>query len=149
MSGWIKAAEGTNFMNLKQTVGDMELPKGAKMRIIMDTPGFDWIFDMAGAELAFTPFIPEGMELIDIYGEKGQGIVELEADPAWLGAVILGLPVWAWIVIAGVTLAVIISFIVVMIKLPPVAAIPAALTVGAAMGIVGLVALMAWQRKPT
>lgn len=141
MAQWLKVAEGTQFWNLKQTVEDMDLPKGTKVRIVMDVNGFDHIFDMAGAELFFKPFVPDEMKLVDVWGENGQGIVELEAEGVWITAVIAGLPVWSWIVIAGLTLAVIIAYIVILVKVPVLAAFPAGLLIGAAVAIVGLTIL--------
>lgn len=142
MSAWVKAAEGTNIWDLKATMEDMEFPKGTKMRIAMNAPGFDWLFDMAGAELIFKRFIPDGWELLDVYGENGQGIVDMEADPAWLLATLLFIKAhWLAITIAGIVLTVIISLIVIFVKVPAIAAIPITLIVGMAMGVIGLILL--------
>ena len=139
MSDWIVAAEGTNLSNLKQIVNDMELPKGTKMRVVMDT-SFPWLFDMAGAELAFKPFIPEGMDMVDVWGENGQGIVEMEADPAWLLAVLAFMKAhWLAITIAGVLLYAIIQFIQVVVKLPPIAQTATWVALGALLGVAGLI----------
>jgi len=130
---WKVAAEGASFSELEQTIADMELPKGTRMRVIMDTP-VSWVFDMAGAELAFKPFVPDGMELIDVYGEGGQGIVEMEADPAWLVVTLAFIKAhWLAIIIAGFVLALIVQFIRVMIEVPAWAQPPIWLLVGAAV----------------
>lgn len=146
MAEWQTVAEGAHFWDIKQLVADRELPKGTKIRVVLDTPGFDWLFDMVGAELVFLPVVPKGMDLVDVWGENGQGIVEMEADPAHLGAIILGLPVWAWLLLGLFTLAAIVAFIVVMVKVPAIAQIPFWLVIGAAAGIVGLVLIS--ERKP-
>jgi len=55
---WQTVAQGTSLLDLRETISDMQLPKGSRMRIQMDT-SLPWLFDMAGAELAFLPFIPD------------------------------------------------------------------------------------------
>ena len=145
--GWKTVAEGTSISNLEQTIADMELRKGTRIRVVMDTWA-PWVFDVAGAELVFKPFVPDGLDLVDVWGESGQGIVEMEADPAWLAAVIVFIKAhWLAITLAGLALATIISFISIIIKVPTVAQIPIWLLIGAAAGIVGLVILS--RRVPT
>ena len=147
MAEWQVVAEGTSIFDLESIIGQMELTKGTKVRVVMDTWA-PWTFDMAGAELIFKPFVPDGLDLIDIYGESGQGIVDMEADPAWLVAVLAFIKAhWVAITIAGLLLATIISFITVMVKLPAVAQIPVALIIGVAVGIVGLTLLA--SRSPS
>lgn len=143
MAQWQVVAEGVSLPELTQVVGDMELPKGTKMKVVMDTWA-PWAFDMAGAELVFRPFVPSGMELVDVWGEDGQGIVEMEADPAWLVAVLAFIKAhWLAITLAGIALALLISFITVIVKVPAVAQIPIWLLVGAAAGIIGLALISA------
>jgi len=145
--GWKTVAEGTSISNLEQTIADMELRKGTRIRVVMDTWA-PWVFDVAGAELVFRPFVPDGLDLVDVWGESGQGIVEMEADPAWLAAVIVFIKAhWLAITLAGLALATIISSISIIIKVPTVAQIPIWLLIGAAAGIVGLVILS--RRVPT
>lgn len=150
MAQWQTVAEGVSFSELELLVADMELPKGTKMKVVMDlTVPVGFLFDVAGAELIFQPFVPEGMELVDVYGEGSQGIVDMEADPAWLVAVWAFMKAhWLAIVIGGFILAAIISFITVLVKIPAAAQIPTALIVGAAVGVLGLLALSAYSRKP-
>ena len=144
---WKTVAEGTSISNLEQTIADMELRKGTRIRVVMDTWA-PWVFDVAGAELVFKPFVPDGLDLVDVWGESGQGIVEMEADPAWLAAVIVFIKAhWLAITLAGLALATIISFISIIIKVPTIAQIPIWLLIGAAAGIVGLVILS--RRVPT
>lgn len=141
MARWIKVAEGPSLGELSPIVADMNLTKGTKIRVVMDT-WMPWVFDVAGAELAFKPFVPDGLDLIDVYGEGGQGIVDMEADPAWLLASLAFIKLhWLAITIAGFVLWAIISFITVMVKVPAIAQIPVALLIGAAVGIVGLTIL--------
>ena len=149
MEEWQIVAEGTSIFDLESIIGQMELTKGMKVRVVMDT-WVPWLFDTAGAELIFKPFVPDGLDLIDVYGESGQGIVDMEADPAWLLAVVAFIKAhWVAITIAGFLLAAIISFIVVMVKVPAAAQIPVALLVGVAIGVVGLIVLSISSRKPT
>lgn len=139
MAQWQIVAEGVSISDLESIIGEMELPKNTKVRIVMDTWA-SWAFDVAGAELVFKPFVPNGLDLVDVWGENGQGIVEMEADPAWLVAVLAFIKAhWLAITIAGLLLAAIITFIVVTVKLPAVAQIPIWLLVGAAAGILGLI----------
>jgi len=143
MAQWQTVAQGTSIFDLESTIGQLELTKGTKVRVVMDTWA-PWAFDIAGAELVFKPFVPAGLDLIDVYGESGQGIVDMEADPAWLLAVVAFLKAhWLAITIAGFALYVIVSFITVMVKIPAAAQIPVWLLIGAAAGIVGLVVLSA------
>jgi len=137
---WVTVAQGVNLFDLEATVEDLELPKGARMKVIMDLKmPIGWAFDMAGAEFLFQPFVPDGMELVDVYGEGSQGFVEMEADPAWLLVALAFIKAhWLAITIAGVSLALIISFITVAVKAPAILQIPTWLIVGAAIGIVGL-----------
>lgn len=140
---WQTVAQGINITELQQTVADMELPKGTRMKVVMDLKmPLGWAFDMAGAELAFKPFVPTGMKLIDVYGEGSQGIVEMEADPAWLVAVLAFIKAhWLAIIIAGFVLTVIIAFIPVIawIVAPTPVPIPAiAIVAVAALIIYGL-----------
>lgn len=153
MAEWKVVAQGTSFSNLQQTVGDMVLPKGSRVRVVMDTlPLTSWVFDLAGVENAFLPVVPEGMTLVDVWSEEGKGYVEMEADPAWLGAVVLGLPVWAWLAIGAVgslvILGTIVAFIVVMIKMPKAAIAPlTALAIGGGLALIGILAAMSMKRK--
>lgn len=147
---WKTVAEGVSISDLELLVKDMWLPKGARIKVVMDTWA-PWAFDVAGAELVFRPFIPDGLELIDVYGQGGRGIVEMEADPAWLIAILAFIKAhWLAITIAGLALYTIISFIRVLVKLPAAAQIPVWLILGAAAGIIGLAAISAkGQRRAT
>jgi len=151
MAQWKVVATGTSFSSLDMAVEDMLLPKGTRVKVVMDClPGTSWVFDLAGMENVFRPSMPEGMELIDVWGEGNKGYVEMEADPPWPVAMIAGLPVWAWLAIGGVgglvILGLIITFIVVMIKVPGAVGYPVALIAGAA----GAILLLAYaaSRKP-
>jgi len=116
---WQTVAEGKSLAELRPLVVDMELPKGTKVRAVFDLKlPLAWAFDMAGAELAFRALIPQGLKLIDVYGEGGKGIVDMEADPAWLAAALVFIKThWVAIAIAGLLLPLIISFIRVSVDL--------------------------------
>lgn len=145
MSEWRTVAQGTKLEDLESVIGDMELKKGTRMRIVMNTSA-EWLFDSFLAEPVFRSRIPDGMELIDVWGENGQGIVEMEADPAWLVAILAFIRAhWVALMIAGFLIWLFVSFIIVMVQVP---AVPFALLIGAALGIVSFVYLMGRARSP-
>lgn len=138
MAQWQVVAEGANIWDLESTIGELELPKGSKLKVIMDLKlPLGWAFDVAGAELIFRPFVPDGMMLIDVYGEGSQGIVEMEADPAWLLAILAFVKAhWLAITIAGFVLTAIIASIIILVKISVAPTLPVA-----AIAIVGGLAL--------
>lgn len=139
---WQLAAQGTSFSELNQLIADRTLNKGDRVRVVMDCPGYAWLFDAAGAEIAFMPLKPEGMDIIDVWGEGGKGYVEMEADPAQLVAVLGAIAYWGAIAIAlGIVLFIIVSLIKVFVWGPTSAAVPIALIVGIALGAAGLLYL--------
>jgi len=115
---WIVAAEGVSLSDLKQVVADRDLVKGTKIRAEINVAsGFGWLFDAPGAELAFLPFIPSGVDLIDVYGEGNKGIVDMEADPIGLVALLTFIKAnWLAIAIAGILLTTIILSIKLLIQ---------------------------------
>lgn len=136
---WQEVAKGTNIWDLESTVGELKLSKGSKLRVIIDLKlPLGWAFDMAGAELIFKPFIPDGMTLIDVYGEGSQGIIDMEADPAWLLAILAFIKAhWLVIMIAGFVLTAIIASIIILVKIAIAPTLPVA-----AIAIVGGLVLM-------
>lgn len=146
---WEVVAEGTNIWDLESTVGELELPKGSKLKVVMDLKlPLGWAFDAAGAEWIFQPFIPDGMTLIDVYGEGNTGIVEMEADPAWLLAILAFIKAnWIAITIASFTLAAIIATIIVLVKIAVAPALPiAAIAIGGGLALIGILAATAVRR---
>lgn len=116
---WVKAAEAHSFKELEAMIADRELQKGEQVKVYFDVkvPGVAKAFDAWGAEQAFKPFIPEGMDLVDVYEEDGKGVVLMEADPAFLFAVIAFIGNhWLAIAIGGAILALVITAIVIYIK---------------------------------
>ena len=133
---WQTVAEGTSLDQLAQLVADMELPKGARVKVVMNTWA-PWLFDMAGAELLFP--VPEGLDMVDVWGEGGKAYAELEADPAWLVATLAFIGRhWVGIIIAGFLISLLISFVVVMVKVPAIFQLPIWLMLGAVAGVVAL-----------
>lgn len=116
---WVTVAEGASFAELRSLIGDMELPKGTKVKVVMDLKvPIGFAFDAPGAEWLFKPFVPSDMKLLDVCGEGSQGIVEMEADPAWLVAILAFIRAhWLSILITGFVLGMIIFFIRVMIQI--------------------------------
>lgn len=141
MAEWQVVAEGTNIWDLRSTIGELELPKGSRLKVVMDLKmPLGWIFDVAGAELIFKPFIPGGVTLVDVYGEGSQGIVEMEVDPAWLLAALAFIKAhWLAITIAGFLLTAIIATIIVLAKIAIAPALPvAAIAIGGGLALVGV-----------
>ena len=141
-------ATGASLSDLSATVADFEIPKGGRLRVEMDLiPGVAGAFDLAGAELAFVPFVPAGMILIDVFEEAGKGVAVLESDPAFLVPVITFMVAnWPLIVIAGVTLFLAVIGVIVFSDTAAegVADFPRIL----AFGLVGLGALMLLSNMP-
>ncbi len=119
MASWQQAAVGTSLWDLEATIADLNLQKGDRMRVEMDLKvpvGF--LFDAAGAELLFKPVVPDGMDLVDVWGEGSKAYVELEADPVFLVAALAFIKAhWVGIVIAGFLLAALVASIIVFIKI--------------------------------
>ena len=82
---WQTVAEGT-WDDIKTYVENRELQKGERMRVIMTlNMPVGHAFDLAGMEHVFSPMMPIGMDLVDVWGEGSRtAVVEMEADPAWL-----------------------------------------------------------------
>ena len=150
MAQWEEVAQGVNIWDLQSTVGEMELPKGSKVKVVMDLKlPLGWFFDAAGAEWIFKPFIPDGMELIDVYGEGNQGIVEMEADPAWLLAILAFIKAnWLTLIIAGVFLTAIIASIIILVKLAVAPSTPTLLIAGG-LGVLALIVILGMRKAPT
>ncbi len=122
---WEVVAEGLTFADLQQTVSERELTKGTKIRIEGEAGWLTYLFNLAGAEIAFQSVIPEGVDLIDVRGENGMMIVDMEADPIPL-AVLLGFVAAHWVSIiisAGVTafiLGAVITSVRVSVEMPEI-----------------------------
>jgi len=146
--GLITVAEGTKFSELEQKVADMNLPKGTKIRAVMDT-NYSWLFDLAGAEWAIKPFVPDGVDLIDVYGEGNKAIVDMEADPIYLVPLLIAIAKWGAITIAvGFVLYTIVSLIRIMVWGAEAEAIPFALIAGIAAGVIGILLLTRSRASP-
>ncbi len=100
--------------------------------------------------MIFKPFIPDGVALIDVYGEGSQGIVEMEADPAWLLAVLAFIKAhWLAITIAGFVLTAIIASIIVLVKIAVAPALPiAAIAIGGGLALIGILAALSMKKPP-
>ncbi|MBA7597127.1 hypothetical protein ES703_04122 [subsurface metagenome] len=109
---WQTVARGDSLDELAATVANFELKKGTKIRFEMDlNMPVAFLFDMAGAEHLFS--MPEGVDLVDVYGEGwSKAVVEAEADPAWLVGILVFIRAhWIAIVVGAYLLSVIVSFI--------------------------------------
>lgn len=150
MTEWQVVAEGTNIWDLESVVGELKLYKGSRLKVIMDLKlPLGWAFDVAGMELIFQPFVPEGMILVDVYGEGSQGIVEMEADPAWLLAALAFIKVhWIAITIAGLLLTAIIATIIVLAKIAVAPALPvAAIAIGGGLALIGILVALSKRKR--
>ena len=136
---WRVVAEGT-FSELRQLIADREYPKGTKIRVEMRTI-VPWAFDVAGAELLFKPFVPAGVDLIDVYGEGEYGYADMVVDPPIaLLPLLLAIAKWGTVVVvAGYVLYLLVSFVRVLAS--PLAAAAMSFVIGAAVGIAGLIFL--------
>lgn len=150
---WQTVAGGASFAELTTIIGDMELPKGTRVKVVMDLKlPLGWVFDTPMTQLAFGYLIPDGMKLIDVYGEGSQGIVEMEADPAWLLALLAFVKAhWVAILIATFVLGLIILFIRVMVEIvgPGPFGVPwwAWIVGGAAIGVPIIMSLLKKRRE--
>lgn len=148
--GWEVVAQGTSIFDLESTVGELELPHGSKIKVVLNlTLPLGWAFNLPGAELIFRPFIPDGTDLVDVYGEGSEGIVELEADPVWLLAFLLFLKAhWLAITIAGFVLATIIALIIVLVKIAVSPALPiAGIAIAGGLALIGVLALIVSKKR--
>lgn len=149
MAQWEKVAEGVGIFDLHSVVGEVELTKGTQMKVTMDLKvPVGGMFNWAVADWLAQRFVPDGMVFVDAYGEGSEGVIEMEADPAWLLAVVAFIEAhWVALTIAGFALWLIISLITISVKVPPVAQIPSVaqipfwLLAGAAIGVVGIIVL--------
>jgi len=111
---WVTVAEGPALGELRATVEDFELAKGTPLRAVIDLKvPVGPIFDVAGAELVFKSWAPEGMVVTDVHSEEStKAVVEMKADPAWLLAVVAFIKAhWVAILISGLALAALVAFI--------------------------------------
>ena len=139
---WQTVAEGTSIQELSQTVADMKLAKGTKLKAVIDTP-FEWVFDFIAAEWAFEQVLPDDVKVLDVYGEDGQGIVDMEITGTFLTPILLFIRAhWASILIATFVLGTIVTFIRILMKVPIPAGMDWLIIGGAALGIVGLLVLV-------
>lgn len=117
-------AEGRSF-NTLQVLQDGRLKPGSEVQFRLDLlniPGAERPFDFFGAEAAFRPFMPAGLEVIDVSGERDSegpfGLVQarVSADAEVSGlilpvvAAVVGFVAahWAAIAIGGAILATIV-----------------------------------------
>lgn len=84
---WQVVAEGRTFGELRAKVANREFGKGTRLRLEMTgPPGLGPAFDLA-PNWVFPA--PDGTDVVDIWGEgASKGVVELEADPVWLVALL-------------------------------------------------------------
>lgn len=153
MAGFVTVAQGTSFSELGQTVADMNLSPGTEIRVEMELIGghtFEWLFDLAGAELVFGAFVPDGLDVVDVWGADSKGFVLMKvaehgtsaaarriavAPLVVLSAVLAFIRAnWLSIVIAGFVIATIVSFIIVSVRVAT--QIPVLLAVG--LGVLGI-----------
>lgn len=105
-------AQGNSLGELAATVADFELKKGTKIRFEMDLKlPVASLFDVAGVEHLFSI---DGVDIKDVYGEGwSKAVIEAEADPAWLAAIVLFVRAhWVAILIGMFVLGILVSGIV-------------------------------------
>lgn len=150
MAQWDIVAQGINIWDLQSTVGEMELPKGAKMKIIIDLKlPVGGLFNLAVADWLGEKFVPDGMDFVDAYGQGSQGTIEMEADPAWLLAILAFMKAhWLALMIAGIFLTAIIAAIIILVKVG-VAPLPSTLLIVGGLGILALLVILGTRKVPT
>ncbi len=139
--GYRVVAQGTSIWDIQRIVSNMNLTKGTKIRIEMET-GSELIargFDAYGAELLFDPFVPDGCDLVDVHSDGTKGVVDLEADPVILDDLLAFIAAhWLGVLVVGVTLALVISAIIISIEAPEAAAI----TIGVVLLALGAIYIL-------
>lgn len=118
MADYQVVAQTTSLAGLKDVLTNIQLQPGDRVRVTMNLNApVGWAFNAAGAELLFQPFMPESMNLIDVWGDGSMGYVEMEATSPPLVAV-LGFIAdnWLAIVIAGVVIAALVIMVTISIK---------------------------------
>ena len=136
---WQEVARGANIWDLAATIADMELPKGTRIKVVMDLKvPVGGLFNTGVGDWLGQRFVPNGTDFIDAYGEGSQGIIELESDPVWLIALLAFIKAhWVALMIAGFLLAAIIATIVILVKIAVAPTLPIA-----TIAIVGGLALL-------
>jgi len=122
-------------------VADVELPKGARLKVEMQVPfGFGPLFDLPGAELPFRAVTPSGMDLVDVYGEGvRKGVVVMESDPAWLLPVLAFVKAhWLAILVSGFVLGVLVTMIRIFASIPVDGGTPWLLIAGIVVAVIVL-----------
>lgn len=150
MTEWQVVAEGTNIWDLASTVGELELRKGSKIKVVMDLKvPVGGLFNLAVADWLAARFVPDGLVFIDAYGEGSQGIIEMEADPAWLLAILAFMKAhWLALTITGLLLTAIIAAIIVLVKIAVAPALPvAAIAIGGGLALIGILAAVAVKKR--
>lgn len=155
--GWQLVAQGSSFEEIEALVANKTLNPGDRMRVEMSCPGYSSLFDIAGAEQAFSPWKPAGTSIIDVWGEGGSGYVLMEVDQITqlfntesnnnaisvipLFTVLGAIFYWGSIAIAiGIVLAAIVTLIRVFMYIEDILTTPWGLVIiaGAIMGIYGI-----------
>lgn len=98
---FFQIATADSFEELAEIMPNLGIPKGKRVRVVMQLNApVAPAFDLPGAELIFEAVMPEGLTLVDVWGEGwSTAVVEMEADPAWL------VPIGSYLAIHWVALA--------------------------------------------
>lgn len=151
MARWELVAEGP-LDNIQALIADRELPKGTRVRMVMDLAlPVGSVFDAIGAEWAFSPFLPGGFDMVDVYGDgSSKGVVEMETDPAWLVAALTFIRAhWAAIIISTFVLGVIVVMARMFILVAGVVEdwLPIILAVGGIVLVLAIIGARSKQKK--
>lgn len=113
-------ASGATPDKLRALVGDRELPKDTPVKWELDfkIPGIARLLDLWGAESIFRPFVPPGLELVDVCERGGKGVVGMKVSGTWLLAIIaFARAHWAAILIGGFLITVAVRLITMFVKI--------------------------------
>ncbi|MBA7706936.1 hypothetical protein ES703_115795 [subsurface metagenome] len=116
---WKTVAQGKSLDELAATVSNFELKKGTKIRFEMDlNMPVAFLFDVAGAEHLFRI---DGVDVQDVHGEGwSKAVIDAEADPAWLLAIIAFIKAhWVAIIIGSIILYTLVSFLRMLVDIIP------------------------------
>lgn len=120
MEEFFTVAEAGSFEELDKVLPQLEIPKGAKVRFVMELNApVAPAFDLPGAEIIFGGAMPEGLELIDVYGEGwSTAVVEAESDPVHLAAIGTFLVAhWLGLSLAAIGIMVALGFLITSIRI--------------------------------
>jgi len=144
---WVTIAEANSLDEFKNAQPSYlkDLPKGTKLRLRIELPSycpFGKLADIAGAEWWAQWLMPQGIDVIDVYGDWTWIEVQAEVDP----------PMWPAWVIGAIAIAIAalpfgIAFLISTIKLDADVLSPIVGGATVAIALIALLGLMVVLKK--